>query len=122
MATARKSSAASKKVADAAPVAAVPAEAAPAPETQAAPPASETVADAEACESKSCATRKGCGTRSRSKSANGLTPEQRLHYVEVAAFYIAERRGFAPGNPMEDWCAAEAEIDRLIATGHFSPK
>jgi hypothetical protein len=37
----------------------------------------------------------------------------------VAAFYIAERRGFAPGNPEEDWLHAAAEIDRLIADGHF---
>lgn len=49
-----------------------------------------------------------------------LNAEQRNHYVEVAAFYIAERRGFVPGNPAEDWCAAELEVDRLIATGHFN--
>lgn len=44
---------------------------------------------------------------------------QRNNYVEVAAFYIAERRGFAAANPADDWIAAEAEIDRLIASGHF---
>lgn len=49
-----------------------------------------------------------------------LTTEQRNHYVAVAAFYIAERRGFTLGNPQDDWLAAEAEIDRLIASGHFS--
>lgn len=49
-----------------------------------------------------------------------LTAEQRNHYVSVAAFYIAERRGFTLGNPQDDWLAAEAEIDRLIASGHFS--
>jgi len=49
-----------------------------------------------------------------------LTTEQRNHYVSVAAFYIAERRGFTLGNPQEDWLQAEAEIDRLIASGHFS--
>jgi len=49
-----------------------------------------------------------------------LSDEQRNHYVEVAAFYIAERRGFAPGNPAEDWAAAEVEIDRLIASGQFA--
>jgi hypothetical protein len=48
-----------------------------------------------------------------------LSTEQRNNYVEVAAFYIAERRGFAPGNPAEDWAAAEAEVDRLIASGQF---
>jgi hypothetical protein len=37
----------------------------------------------------------------------------------VAAFYIAQRRGFAPANPTDDWLQAEAEIDALIAQGHF---
>jgi Protein of unknown function (DUF2934) len=49
-----------------------------------------------------------------------LTVEQRNHYVSVAAFYIAERRGFTLGNPADDWMAAEAEVDRLIASGHFT--
>ena len=49
-----------------------------------------------------------------------ITTEQRNNYVEVAAFYIAERRGFAAANPADDWAAAEAEIDRLIASGHFT--
>jgi hypothetical protein len=48
-----------------------------------------------------------------------LTSEQRHHYVAVAAFYIAERRGFTLGNPAEDWLQAEAEVNRLIASGHF---
>ena len=51
--------------------------------------------------------------------AKKLDAAQRANYVEVAAFYIAERRGFAAANPMDDWLAAEAEIDRLIASGHF---
>ncbi|GAB4399408.1 MAG: hypothetical protein OHK0048_12810 [Rhodoferax sp.] len=49
-----------------------------------------------------------------------ITAEQRHHYVSVAAFYIAERRGFTLGNPEQDWLEAEAEIDRLIASGHFN--
>jgi hypothetical protein len=40
--------------------------------------------------------------------------------VQVAAFYIAERRGFASTNPADDWIEAEAEIDRLIASGNFA--
>ena len=43
--------------------------------------------------------------------------EQRKHYIEMAAYYIAERRGFAPGNLLDDWVQAEAEIDRLLAAG-----
>jgi len=45
--------------------------------------------------------------------------EQRKHYIEMAAYYIAERRGFAPGNLLDDWVQAEAEIDRLLAEGHL---
>lgn len=46
-----------------------------------------------------------------------VSAEQRRNYVEIAAYYIAERRGFAPGDPLQDWIAAEAEIDRLLAGG-----
>lgn len=49
-----------------------------------------------------------------------VTPEQRHNYIEVAAFYVAQRRGFAPGNPADDWTMAEQEVDRLIDSGHFS--
>ena len=49
-----------------------------------------------------------------------VTPEQRHHYIEVAAFYVAQRRGFAPGNPADDWAMAEREVDGLIASGHFN--
>lgn len=41
-----------------------------------------------------------------------LTPQQRRHYIEVAAYYVAERRGFCDGDAMADWIAAEQEIDR----------
>lgn len=47
--------------------------------------------------------------------------DQRRHYVEVAAYYIAERRGFSEGDPLADWAVAEAEIDRLLAEGRLNP-
>lgn len=50
-----------------------------------------------------------------------LTPDQRRYYVEVAAFYIAERRGFHGGSEMDDWVQAEAEIDRLVREGILKP-
>lgn len=50
-----------------------------------------------------------------------LTPEQRRLYVEVAAYYIAERRGFQGGSQMDDWVQAEAEIDRLLREGVLKP-
>ena len=30
--------------------------------------------------------------------------------VTLAAYFIAEKRGFGPGHELEDWLAAEAEI------------
>lgn len=32
-----------------------------------------------------------------------------------AAYYRAERRGFEPGHEIDDWIAAEAEIERATA-------
>ena len=49
---------------------------------------------------------------------SALTTEQRNAYVAVAAFHIAEQRGFTSGDPLSDWLAAEAQVDRLIASGH----
>ena len=50
------------------------------------------------------------------KGAEALLPTfDRLVMVAEAAYYRAERRGFAPGAEMDDWLAAEAEIERLLA-------
>ena len=54
------------------------------------------------------------------KSTSTLSEQQRNHYVQVAAFYIAERRGFVAGDPAADWAAAEVEVERLIASGRFN--
>jgi hypothetical protein len=50
-----------------------------------------------------------------------LSPEQRCFYVEVAAYYIAERRGFHGGGQLNDWVQAEEEIDRLLREGILKP-
>ncbi len=44
-----------------------------------------------------------------------VTPERRLQMIAEAAYFRAEARGFAPGREMEDWLAAEAEVDRLLS-------
>ena len=48
-----------------------------------------------------------------------IDPAQRANYIEVAAYYIAQRRGFTPGDPQQDYLDAAAEVDQLIAAGHF---
>ena len=58
-------------------------------------------------------------TVARAKKVKTVPQEQRRNYIEMAAYYIAERRGFVPGNPLEDWVQAEAEIDRLLAEGRL---
>ena len=77
------------------------------PKTKVAVPAKVAVAPAKAKVSA-----KPKGEKNPSVSA-----QQRGHYVEIAAYFIAERRGFAPGNQMDDWLAAEREVERLIAEG-----
>lgn len=42
---------------------------------------------------------------------------ERERMIAVKAYYCAERRGFAPGHELEDWCEAEAEIDRQLRRG-----
>lgn len=65
------------------------------------------------------ATAPKAGSR-RSVPARQVDAERRRHYVEVAAYFIAERQGFPGGCDAEHWRAAEAEIDRLIADGKLS--
>ena len=50
-----------------------------------------------------------------------VTPEERQRMIEAAAYARAERRGFAAGDPTDDWLEAESEVDaRLISEGRKS--
>jgi hypothetical protein len=42
--------------------------------------------------------------------APGPSDEELRRMIEEAAYYRAEKRGFAPGGEEEDWCQAESEI------------
>ncbi len=44
-------------------------------------------------------------------------PEVRCGLIAQAAYLRAQRRGFAPGHELEDWLAAEAEVDAALAIG-----
>jgi hypothetical protein len=48
-------------------------------------------------------------------TAGAISPERRNGMVAEAAYYIAERRGFAEGSPIEDWLMAEAQIDAMLS-------
>jgi hypothetical protein len=43
-----------------------------------------------------------------------ITPEERWKMVAIAAYHKAEKRGFAPGNELQDWTESEKEIDLLL--------
>jgi hypothetical protein len=49
-------------------------------------------------------------------------PEQRAALIAEAAYFRAERRGFAPGYETEDWLAAESEVDAGLLKGAPSPR
>jgi len=51
----------------------------------------------------------------RRRNISPVGTEKRDHMIAMAAYYRAERRGFAPGRELEDWCEAEAEIERQLA-------
>lgn len=46
---------------------------------------------------------------------NGVSAEERDTLIARAAYFRAEKRGFAPGCELQDWVEAEAEVVRLIA-------
>ena len=41
---------------------------------------------------------------------DAATAAERKERVATAAYFLAERRGFAPGHEAEDWAAAEIEV------------
>ena len=43
-----------------------------------------------------------------------LASEDRRALIEQAAYFRAQQRGFRGGDPVEDWLAAEREINRLL--------
>jgi hypothetical protein len=49
-------------------------------------------------------------------------PEQRAALIAEAAYFRAEKRGFAPGHEQEDWLAAEAEVDARLLKADFAPR
>lgn len=61
-------------------------------------------------------------TPSRRRSAQSalgtVAAEERYRMIQDAAYYRAEKRGFAPGHDLEDWAEAEREVDALLAARH----
>lgn len=72
--------------------------------------ATDTVASTEKKPAKAPAAKRV----SAKKNAPAISPEHRYHMIATAAYYLAERRGFAGGYEMQDWISAEAEIDAQL--------
>ena len=54
---------------------------------------------------------RGRRSRESTPSRARVTDRARQHaMIEEAAYYRAERRGFAPGHELEDWLQAEAAL------------
>lgn len=58
---------------------------------------------------------------SQPTQTEGLT-DQRQAWIAEAAYYRAERRSFEGGCPIEDWLAAEREIDPSAAQPASAPR
>ena len=52
--------------------------------------------------------------RRADRSDTHLAPEIRQAMIAEAAYFRAEKRGFTPGEEMNDWLTAEAEIESLL--------
>lgn len=55
------------------------------------------------------------GQEASSDRRTAVTRELRTEMVSVAAYFIAQKRGFLAGCPEDDWLAAEAEIERRLS-------
>lgn len=59
----------------------------------------------------------GAKKKSARRSApprNEISEDMRRSMIAQAAYLRAERRGFTGGDEVEDWLAAEAEVDALL--------
>jgi hypothetical protein len=56
----------------------------------------------------------------KSKAGTKLSKEQRQQYIEIAAYYIAERNKADCCCDLDNWLAAEAEIDQLLTEGKLA--
>ena len=68
----------------------------------------------------STSRRNKTGTSAKSTGSKQSVPvaissQQRQQMINESAYYIAQRRGFTGGNPMDDWLMAEIEVDKQLS-------
>lgn len=62
---------------------------------------------------KTPARRKSSMQRGAAAADTSEAQVSREEMIAMAAYYLAERRGFEAGREMDDWLEAEAQIDAL---------
>jgi len=62
------------------------------------------------------AARKSTETdKSDPSSGNSACPREQM--IAEAAYFLAERRGFTPGNDLADWLQAKANVEVSLISG-----
>lgn len=54
--------------------------------------------------------------RTGNSSSLAVSPEERYAMIARVAYFRAAGRGFCPGCELDDWLAAEAEVEERIAS------
>lgn len=86
----------------------------PSARTPESPPPAPKAAPRRRAASETSSPAQGAATR------RAVSEQARRAMIEQAAYLRAERRGFTPGGEVEDWVAAEAEVDALLKAGRGS--
>jgi len=70
---------------------------------------------AKAKESKTASKQQPLQAKRPTKPApDKLSPEEVYRLIQESAYFKAKERGFAPGNEVQDWIDAEAEVRRRL--------
>jgi len=59
----------------------------------------------------------GTATKGSGRSSITVTAELRHQMIAEAAYYLAEKRNFQGGDPVNDWLEAETIIDQALLSG-----
>lgn len=62
---------------------------------------------------KSVSAKKSSSGESRKAQQQPATSD-RQHMISEAAYFLAQQRGFVPGQEMQDWLQAEQQVDALV--------
>jgi hypothetical protein len=71
----------------------------------------KTPSKAKTGEKATAAKKTAAKATTRKSKTVSVSPEHRYRMIEVAAYYLAEKDGFA-GNPVDYWIAAELQFNK----------